>query len=164
MNDRAQMNVLEAVIVVGMLFLTLYFVSAMDVSSHTSVEEENSFEILSRGILKSLGEANDPTGNNLLAKYINDIENGPDNISRESRNRLRNYISSVFPKGTVFTILKVNYSKIIHNASASLSDCETYIGPNYGFWMEDAARASRIVVVNGFVYEIIISVWFNLRR
>jgi len=161
MNDHAQMNVLEAVIVVGMLFLALYFVSAMDVSSHTTVEEENNFEILSRGILRSLGETDDPTYNNLLAKYISDINKDPDHISKA---RLINYITSVFPKGTIFTILNVNYSKIIHNASASLEDCKTYIGPNYGFWMEDAARASRIVVVNGFVYEIIISVWFNLRR
>jgi hypothetical protein len=163
MNNSAQMNVLEAVLVVGMLFLSMYFVSTIEVSFHTTVEEENNFEILARGILKSLGDESDSSGNynSLLAKYISDIEGDPDSNSKDM---LRTYIRSVFPEGTMFTILKVNYSKIIQNASATLSDCTDYIGPNYGFWMNDAARASRIVVADGFVYEIIISVWFNLRR
>lgn len=165
MNNSAQMNVLEAVLVVGMLFLAVYFVSAMEVSSHTTVEEENNFEILARGILRNLGDLSDSSGNynSLLAKYITDIENLPKGAP-DYRQHLRDYIASVFPEGTLFTILRVNYSKIIQNASATLSDCTEYIGPNYGFWMNDAARASRVVVADGFVYEIIISVWFNLRR
>ena len=160
MKDYAQMNVLEAVLFVIMLLTAVYFVKSMDVSSHTTVDEENQFEKMSKGILRSLGEEPDLSGeySSKLAYYINYLENVDENDAR-----FYNYVNSVFPSGTMFRILKVNCSKMMHNATATLDDCtERLYG--YSFWSDDNARASRIVVVNGFVYEIIISVWFTLRR
>jgi hypothetical protein len=155
MNDKAQLHVLEVVIVAGMLFMALFFVKNMDVSSYTTIEKENRLEVIGRAIFDSLESQPDPYGkwDNLLVSYLANEHSG--------LLKLNNYIISHLPEGSLFRLTVIDMDKLFHNASASLEDCTyTLLGANY--WFGEEARISKIVVIDGYVNEIILSMWYNV--
>jgi hypothetical protein len=157
MNDSAQLQVLEAVIVAGMLLLAIFFVRSIDVSIHLPMGRDNRFESYGNSIFTSLGGQKDPSGeySSLLASYI------ADDSSHNSK--LVNYVYEVLPSGTLFKISRVNVSMLMYNSTATLNNC-TEVLYDPGIWINNEARVSRIVVANGFIYELIIYMWFNLER
>lgn len=155
MDDKAQISLLEVILVTGMILMALYLIKTQEISSSELIESESRFETVANSVLTNLASKSDPYGEyaSLLARYISD-ETGEAGF-------LKAYISSSFPIGTMYKILRINYSKLFTNGSASFNDCVT---PLYepGVWIEDDARVSRIVSADGYVYEIVLCVWFNI--
>ena len=154
MDDKAQLHVLEVIIVAGLLFVSLYFVESMDVSYYSASDKENKLETLGRGILLGLEAQPDPSGkwDNLLTSYISNENLG--------HSRFESYVSSILPEGALFRINIVNMSKFFHNSSASRETC-TLANLGTSIWFEEEACITRIVVVGNIVYELTLSIWYN---
>ena len=152
-NNNGQMHVLEAVIVAGMIFSSLFFVSNMEVSSYTTIEKENKLKSLGASILENLEARQDSTGkyDNLLLYCIRDVSGS---------NRLYYELTANLPEGTLFRVSIVNMSKLFHNSSASHEDC-VYARIGTDIWVEEETRVSRIIAFDGEIYEIILQLWLN---
>ena len=155
MDNSAQMNVLEVVIVAGILIVGLYFVRGMEFSSRSIEDDENQLETLGESILNNLASMPDSSNeySSVLSKYISNSDYYSD---------FTDVINSTFPSGTLYKIEKVDMSKMFHE-NAALEDCIEIIYEPV-VWIQDESRVSRIVVSDGDVYEVVISLWFNLRR
>ena len=155
MNNSAQMNVLEVIIVSGILIIGVYFVRGMEFSSRSVEETENQLEVFGDSILNNLAATADSDQEypSLLTKYIS---------SPDYYDDFTDAINNTFPTGTIYKVERVDLSKMFHE-NAPIENCtETIYEPPV--WVEDEGRVSRIVVSDGTVYEVVISVWFNLRR
>ena len=155
MNDSAQMNVLEVIIVAGILIAGLYFVRGMEFSARSVEENENQLESLGESILNNLASTPDPSDeySSMLAKYIS---------STAQYANFTDDINNTFPTGTLYKVERVDMSKMFHE-NAALENCTGTIYEPV-VWVQDESRVSRIVVSDGTVYEVVISLWFNLRR
>ena len=162
-NNLAQAQVLEAILVAGLLLTSLYFVRSLDITSSSVVESGNRLETQANGILESLEGEPDTDGDNssLLAKLVKSyLDLG--GLNRYN-NEIIQRIDDGLPEGTLYKLILVNISKMFYNGSTLIQNCiETMF--EHSVWINEGVRASRYVVVNGFVYEIIISMWVNLRR
>ena len=155
MNNSAQMNVLEVIIVSGILIIGVYFVRGMEFSSRSVEEAENQLEILGESILNNLASITDSSEeySSLLSKYIS---------NSTYYDEFTDQVNNTFPTGTMYKIEKVDMSEMFHKNLALENCTEVIYEP--AVWIQDEGRVSRIVVSNGTVYEVIISLWFNLRR
>lgn len=155
MNNSAQMNVLEVIIVSGILIVGLYFVRGMEFSSRSVEETENQLEVLGESVLNNLASKPDTHEgySNALSRHIS---------SKEHYSNLTDEINSTFPLGTLYKVEKVDMSKMFHENAAIINCTETIYEPPV--WIQDETRVSRIVVSGGTVYEVVITLWFNLRR
>ena len=72
MNNSAQMNVLEVIIVSGILIVGLYFVRGMEFSSRSVGETENQLEVLGESILNNIASRPDNYEgySSALSRYI----------------------------------------------------------------------------------------------
>ena len=153
-NNKGQMQLLEVILVAGMLLVALYFVRGVDISAQTSVENENKLDELGDTILESLAAKPSPYSyyNSLLALYIS---------SSSYYSIFENYVSTVLPEGTIFKIDKIDMTEFTHNPTASLDDVTTNIyTPD--IWLGEEARVSRLVLVGDTVYKVVLSMWINV--
>ena len=157
-DNLAQMQVLEAIVVVGLILTSLYFVQNLNITSYSIIHSDNRLETLGRGVLISLESKPDPSGNSsLLEKCVREY------INKGEYTTFKRYIDDGLPSGTVYKILLINISELTHNKSATIDNCTEviYMPP---LWVDEGFRSSRLVVVDGYIYNVILSMWFNLRR
>jgi len=154
MNNSAQMNVLEVIIVSGILIVGLYFVRGMEFSSRSVGETENQLEVLGESILNNIASRPDNYEgySSALSRYIS---------NKDHYSNFTDEINSTFPLGTLYKLEKVDMSKMFHENLAIINCTETIYEPPV--WIQDEARVSRLVVSDGTVYEVVITLWFNLR-
>ncbi len=150
-TNNGQMHVMEAVIVAGLIFSALFFISNMEVSSYTTIEKQNKLKQLGAKILENAEAKEDSTGNydNFLIYCV-----------EENINYLYYDLVSSLPEGTLFRLTVVNMSKLFHDNSASYNDC-IYTSIGTDIWVDEETRVSRIIAFNGFIYEIVLQLWLN---
>lgn len=157
MNNSAQIHVFEVIFVVLMFIMALFFVKSIEVSTHATIEKENELEKVGESILAGLAgqAAQYEEYSSLLAYYIdpNDSSNA---------NELRNLVDAVIPESILYKILRVNISKIMCNSNVTIENCTDVLYEPL-IWIGEDARVSRIVVLRGFVYEVVLCMWINLR-
>ena len=154
MDNKAQVHVLEVVLVAGMLLVSLYFVKTFDISPNSVISKENKLVAVGDGILSSLEGVPDPTDeyNNLLARYADgtDID------------EFTAYINSSVPDGTQYEINVINVSYMSKTSDATIASSSTTLY-NAAFKIGAEAYASKVVVINGLVYKIVLQLYFILR-
>lgn len=153
MNNSAQIHVLEVVIVAGMLLFSLYFVRTFEFAPHSIVDRENKFEILGDSILASLESVPSSHENysNVLAEYVGLVDSK--NFSA--------HVNTTLPEGAFYNISAVNISKM-HKYAEIERNCRTAI---YGSPVRigEETSSSRIIVIDGYVYEVKLDIYFTLR-
>jgi len=156
MDNSAQIHVFEVIIVASMLFMSLYFVRSFDVSLNISKTEENEFEIFGNGILTNLEGIPDNLEKypSLLARYA----------TREYINEFTDYVNRSLPEGTLYEISSINISYLNKYPHTPIGK-DPPTTPLYSAPVEigKEASSSRIVVINGFVYEVVLTMYFTLR-
>lgn len=167
MNDLAQWQLIEVILVAGILFAAMYLVRSSNITVYKSIEEEKTLQSKAFEALESIAAQIAPVGednHNLLSYYVEYyIENGVDDGLEEE-------IKKNFPsKSNIefkIQILDITTSK--EDDQKSLDDC-TFTINNPVFWVEEeSCSANRIIVVDKpsenideFVYEVILSLWYN---
>lgn len=154
MNNSAQIHVLEVIIVAGMLLMSLYFVRVFDISSNITTTGENELEILGNGILTSLEGVPDNLEQypSLLARYA----------TAEYIDEFRDYVNRSLPDGTLYEISLIDISYMSKNPSDPIGDATTSLH-DAPVKVGKEARSSRIIVIDGLVYEIMLTMFFTLR-
>jgi len=159
MNNSAQIHVLEVIVVAGMLLTAIYFVRSFEFTPNITTTEENELEILGNGILTSLEGVPDNLEQypSLLARYVSeDYE--------EYMDEFTDYINRSIPDGTVYEISRIDISKLSEDPSVSikhtsitesLKDAPVKVGRE--------AHSSRIVVIDGCVYEVVLTMYLTLK-
>ena len=156
MNNSAQIHILEVIIVAGMLLTSLYFVRVFDVSSNITTTEENELEILGNGILTSLEGVPDNLEQyrSLLARYA----------TVEYIDEFRDYVNRSLPDGTLYEISLINISYMSKYPNTPIgADKVTKYLYKAPVKVGREARSSRIIVIDGLVYEIVLTMFFTLR-
>ena len=157
-NDDAQIHVLEVIIVSGMLLTTLFFVKSFDFTPSTVASKENRLATIGDSILTSLESTPDPSGeyNSLLARYTN-----PNALPSDVSGFIDTVRNSL-PYGSLFEISVINVSNIAISSTATIqSSTFTIYSPPAKAGTE--AVASKVVVINGFVYELNLEIYYTLR-
>jgi len=148
-----QMHVLEVVIAVAMIFAALFFISTMEVSSYTTIEKENKLQTLGESILENLeSRSSTNEGYDNFLNYCLTSLYGSSTLYRE--------LTLNLPEGTLFRVNQINMSKLFHNSSVSVEDC-TELVTGSAIWIDEETRVSRIVVIDDYIYEIVLSMWLN---
>ena len=156
MNNSAQIHVLEVIVVAGMLLMSLYFVRTFEFSPNITTTEENELEILGNGLLTSLEGVPDNLGlyPNLLARYTTD----------DYKYEFTDYVNRSIPDGTLYEISLINISEYNKHPEKSIKD-DTITDPIVESQVKvgKEARTSRIIVINSYVYEVVLTMYFTLR-
>lgn len=161
MNDKAQIHVLEVIIVAGMLLSSLYFVRTFEFTPNITTTEENELEILGRGILTNLEGVPDIYGEypSLLARYVTD-DNGVFIYS----DNLIEYVNLSLPDGTLYEITRISITEFSQHPEKSIKDPSiTKEVKPLSVKVGKEAIASRIVVIEGSLYEVVLTMYFTLR-
>jgi len=167
MNDKAQWQLIEVILVAGMLFAAMYLVRSANVTVYKSIEEENPLKTQAYEALESIASQPAPKGkdnHNLLSYWAEE------NWELSSVNNFKEEIKRFFPSESNidFNVTKVNITKS-KEEGLSLEECSITINSEEYWIKSGSCSASRIVVVdkpsepNGkdYVYKIILSLWYN---
>lgn len=145
MNRKAQFNVIEAIISVGIVFAAIYLVSSMVGGPVIrTASSTGQLKILAEDILRSLDKKNESVPEryhqSLLVKYIaeRDIDHLVDAIDRS------------LPAISDFNIYLYNAS----NHSTVLLYPDKAVFPT-----GDVIKANRIIVYGSYIYEVELEVW-----
>jgi len=159
MNNKAQIHVLEVIIVAGMLLSSLYFVRTFEFTPNITTTEENELEILGNGILQNLEGVPDVYGEypNLLARYVD-----KDQGAFIYRDDFTEYVDLSLPDGTLYEITRIDITEFSQYPSKSIRDFTEDV-KELNVKVGKEAIASRIVVVDGCVYEVVLTMYFTLR-
>ena len=169
MDDKAQMHMLEVVIIVGLLLISIYFVKGFNFTPYAQISQQNKIENLGDGILRSLDSVPDPSGkySSLLTRYIADyIEDMQDDVYDGSCNEFIEYVNSSVLEGSIFDIKYVNISSYYKDSilfGKSIND-EAYTITIYSRGLEVGLQTSsyRITVIDGHIYRVILNIYYNL--
>jgi len=166
MNNSAQWQLIEVILVAGILFAAMYLVRSSNITVYKSIEEEKTLQSKAFEALESIAAKSTPVGednHNLLSYYVEYyVENGVDD-------GLEDEIKNFFPsESNIEFKLEITYITDSKEQGLPLEDC-TYDINDPVFWMEEGTcSASRIVVVDKpsenvdeFVYDVILSLWYN---
>lgn len=152
MDDNAQVNMLEAVLVVAMLFMTLYFSQSLSSTVYESAIEKNILKIKGASALESLDNYPNDDYHSLLTWYI--IEN-----MTESFTKFIYTSGRIFPC-IAYNVYLYNISMMFRNSTAKENNYKTlwsYIpAPEIG----KRAQTYRIITYDGYVYEIVLDMWY----
>ena len=167
MNDSAQWQLIEVILVAGMLFAAMYLVRSSNVTVYKSIEEENPLQTQAFEALESIAAQPAPAtedNHNLLSYYVEYfINNGADDGLTDE---IKNYFPSESNIDFKITIVDITTSK---EEGSSLEACSSVIYEPV-FWIEEeSCSATRTVVVDKpsdtnvdeSVYEVILSLWYN---
>ena len=163
MNNSAQIHVLEVIIVAGMILMSLYFVRSFEFTPNITTTEENELILLGTGILANLEGVPDIHGefNSLLARYVFAPS---DNDVYPYINELIDYVDLSLPDGTLYEITRVNITEYSVHPEKSIKDASiTRTMVSAPVKVGHEAVASRIVVIDGVIYEVVLTMYFTLR-
>ena len=181
MNNSAQIHVLEVILMSGIMLMALYFIGNFEAPTHSTIGKENSLESLGGGILSSLDGIPDPGYeddnlyySSLLARYIYEIREEIDNDldhyhllpSIEELQSLNDYFETNLPEGTLYQLSYINISKMSKDGlSANPIDYYTkeLYNPSSVLLIGEKISTSRIVVIDGYIYNLVLRMSFTLK-
>ncbi len=154
MNNSAQIHVLEVIVVAGMLLMSLYFVRTFEFSPNITKTEENELEILGNGILTSLEGVPDNLEQypSLLARYS----------TIDYKDEFKDYVNRSLPYGTMYEISLVDISEFSKHPENSINDHTTILKEAL-VKVGKEARSSRIIVIDGNIYKVVLTMFLTLR-
>lgn len=160
-NNYAQIHVLEVIIVAGMVLMSLYFIRSFEFTPNITTNEEKELELLGTGILANLEGVPDVYGeyNSLLARYVTNQGN-----YYPYEDQFSEYVDMSLPDGTIYEITRVDITEYSAHPEKSIKDpgiTETIAEASVKVGNE--AVASRIVVINGRIYQVVLTMYFTLR-
>ena len=142
------MDVLEAVLVAAMIFITLFFVQGLKITVYEGVREKNIIRDLGISALES--EDNKPAYgyNSQLVEYL---------MTDDTANFSQTIFTKIFPS--------ISFKVYLYNISMMFSDSGSV---NSGFlWFEMdtphvgiSSQAYRIFVHDGYIYEVVLQMWY----
>lgn len=152
--NKAQVHILEVIIVAGILLVSLYFIRGFDFTPSSVVTGSNSLKQKGLNIISRLENIPDPEGelSSILSRYMYNALKG-DNSS------LNAYISNSLPKDIIYETFIVNISKMSKYAE-SVDNCKTVVYEPV-VKIGEKTSISRVVVIDGYIYEIDLGMWFN---
>ena len=149
MDDKAQIHILEVVLVASILFVSLYFLSQIEITINITASNENKLEEVGDQILSYEENLPDPTGqySSMLAYYIDtwDLAN------------FTEFIDSSIPLGTTYTITKVDVSGL--QEGETFTKCKEHIYSKADENIGRVTEVSKFVVINGRIYEVILTMY-----
>ncbi len=178
MNNNAQIHVLEVILMSGIMLMALFFISNFEAPTHSTIGKENSLESLGEGILTSLDgipdpgyEGDDTYYSSLLARYVYEIRKEiPDDPvdyyhilpTIEELQDLNEYFDSSLPEGTLYQLSLIDVTKMSHEGltvdyTISLHD------PSVVVLIGEKISTSRIVVIDGHIYNLVLRMSFTLK-
>ena len=162
MNNSAQIHVLEVIIVAGMLLMSLFFVRTFEFTPNIKTTGENELELLGDGILENLESVPDSLEQypSLLARYIYKKALGYFPYIDE----FTDYVNLSLPDGTLYEITRIDITEYSKHPERSIKNpliTETLKSAPVKVGKE--AISSRIVVIDGCVYEVVLTMYFTLR-
>ncbi|MCK4364744.1 MAG: hypothetical protein KAW45_01700 [Thermoplasmatales archaeon] len=159
MNNSAQIHVLEVIIVAGMILTSLYFIRTFEFTPNIITTEENELELLGTGILANLEGVPDTLGeyNSLLARYVSEDEG-----YFSYKYDFIEYVDLSLPSGTLYEITRIDITEYSKHPEDSIKDHTEDVAPA-AVKVGNAAVASRIVVIDGCIYEVVLTMYFTLR-
>ncbi len=145
MNCKAQFNVIEAIIAVGIVFAAIYIVSSMVGSPViTTASTTNQLKVLADDILRSLDARNESIPpryhHSLLVKYI----------AERDISSLTSIINDTIPPTALYNLYLYNAS----NRTTTLLYPSNALPPT-----GNVAKANRMIVYDGYIYEVELEVW-----
>ena len=181
MNNSAQIHVLEVILMSGIMLMALYFIGNFEAPSYSTIGKENSLESLGGGILTSLDGIPDPGYeddsqyySSLLARYIYEIREEIDDVTVhysilptiEELQSINNYFETNLPEGTLYQLSYINISKMSKDGlSAHPIDYYTkeLYNPSSVILIGEKISTSRIVVIDGYIYNLVLRMSFTLK-
>ena len=150
------MHLIEVIIVTGLIFIALFFVKNMEVTTYSIVEKENRLQAIGLDALENLANRPDKYEkyDNLLISYIM-LDKQIDEYSY-----LETELSNILPEGTLFRITVYSISDFVHNSSLELDDV-IFLEKGTDIWIEEETCVSRILVIDNKVYSVVLGLWFN---
>ena len=153
MNNSAQWQLIEVIIVAGILFGATYLVRSANITVYKSIEEENPFKAQGYDALESLASQPAPVDNyDSLLVYCLFSDTGS----------LKSNITSFFSSDVNFKINIVNMTELRNNQTKDLVDCTTILVESIYWVDEESTTATRIVNHDGNVYKVVLYLWYNL--
>jgi len=153
LNSKAQVHILEVVIVAGILLVTLFFINGFDFTPKSVLVETDTLESRGLSLLSRLESIPDieKQYSTQLARYIYDSIHG-DNES------FINYMKNSLPSDMIYSLSVVNISDMSKEAkSIDQSRIEIYNPP---VEIGEKVFCPRVVVIDGFIYELELNIWF----
>ena len=153
------MQLIEVILTAVMIFLALYFVKVLDFPTQTDIVKDNVLQSYGDSVLESLASLpDDETGeyNSLLA-YYTDLSSSSSLVYLD----FKDDIDSRLPEDIIYKVFKINITKLHDEPNEPIENCKTdLITPTY--WLNEESRSYRIVVINGYVYEVVLCLFFNV--
>lgn len=148
-DSSAQANMLEVVMVAAMLFATLFFVQSLHSVAYEETHEKNILKEKGYSALTSL-DSYPYEKYSLLEKYIKHNETG----------NFTNFIyARIFPS-MAYNVYIYNISMMFSNSGANATAYKTtwqrLDAPKVG----EIQQAHRLFVSDGYVYEIVLEMWY----
>ena len=145
MNEYAQFNVIEAIVAVGIVFAAIYVVSTMIGGPViTSASTASQLKVLAEDILRSLDEKNESIPDRYHESLLVQC------IAERDIDTLTQVIGESLPP----TVL---YNLYLYNAS---NHTTVLLYPDEAFQpVGTVEKASRIIVYEGYIYEVELEVW-----
>ncbi|MEF8879432.1 MAG: hypothetical protein V5A64_03460 [Candidatus Thermoplasmatota archaeon] len=153
-NDSAQIQVLEVIIVAGIIFASLYFIQGLTSPTFPESYQKKPLKTRVKSAIDSIDSVPDDEYRSLLVRYM--VENTTEN-KRTLGNRIWNLI---FPSYG-YHIYKYNLSKMYKNSSATVDDYRTLYVTNNPPEVGKKVQASKIFVHDGYLYEIVVEAWYQ---
>lgn len=152
-NNNAQVNILEVILVAGLIFSALFFIQSLTVPSFPESYHTKKLKSRVDTALTSLDSTPDDEYHSLLVKYL--IRN-----TSSDRSSFNSYLfESTYPSYG-YNIYLINLTKMYRNSTATESEYKnlylSYDPPQIG----RKTQSSRIFVHNGFIYEVLIEMWY----
>ncbi len=151
-DTSAQMEVLESILMMGMIFVTLFFAQNLDAAFYETINEKAILTQDAESALKSLDNEPDLEYHSKLVRYI---EQG-DNISFHNF-----FYDRIFP-ALNYKVYRYNISQMFINSTFKDSDIRIR-----QLWYDagrptvgEKEQAHWFYVNNNYLYEIVVEMWY----
>lgn len=159
MNDSAQWQLIEVILVAGMLFTAMYLVRSANITVYKSIEEENPLKALGSDALESLASQPAPEEfseeyRSLLEYYI--IDKPPDLFKAA--------VEGFFSSSDVnFKIILIDMTELKNDQTKTIEDYFNSPLVDSIYWVDEGScTATRIVEHDGNVYKVVLFLWYNM--
>jgi hypothetical protein len=157
MNDLAQWQLIEVILVAGILFAAMYLVKSSNITVYKSIEGEDQLKAQGYDALESL--ASQPSEvNGYHSKLVYYII--------QDHNSLKTYLDSFFSSDVNYRIEMTNMTKFKNN-QVTLAECTTTLVDSTYWIGEKSCTATRIVeyynpvTSKSDVYRVVLYLWYN---
>ncbi len=167
-NDNAQVNVLEIIIVAGLIFASLYFIQGLSTPNYPETTEKSQLKTRMDSALKSI-DAMKPLNKSQQGVYdsalVECIFENNTYVPRTSppisyRNYLISYLNNYMSPTYAFNIYVYNISEMQKNSTISEVEYKDTFYTSDVLKIGLKSQSSRIFVNNGYIYEVMIETWY----